>query len=266
METLTIRGIPYAFHREGQGDPVLFAHCLTWNHHDYDPIVAALSADYDCIVPDQRGHGKTGFPAEPYSLADMAEDLYLLIQELGVGPVHYVGHSMGAMMGPLFALAHPDAVRSMTLIGGSAEAEDEARLAGYRQLVAAVRAGQAEAVVERLVGLFFSERSRASRPKAIARYKADFLANDPEGLYWTAEAVFSRPSLLSRLPEIAVPTLVIVGAQDVVTPMSQAKALAEGLKDARLLVIPESGHFTTVEAPATVAGALRDFWESLPKP
>ncbi len=263
METLTVRGVPYALERAGRGEPVLLAHCLTWNHHDYDPIVASLAAEYDCIVPDQRGHGGTGFPTEPYSLADMAEDLYDLLQQLGVGPVHYVGHSMGAMMGPFLALAHPEVLRSMTLIGGSAEAEDEARLAGYRQLVAAVRAGQAAAVAERLVGLFFSERSRRVRPEAVARYKADFLASDPEGLYWTAEAVFTRPNLLPRLSEIAVPTLVVVGEQDVVTPLAQAQALAEGLADARLLVVPESGHFTTVEAPATLAGALRDFWAGL---
>ncbi len=260
METLTLRGIHYAFEVIGEGEPVLLAHCLTWNHHDYDDIVQALGEGYRLILPDQRGHGQTGYPAEPYGLADMAEDLYQLIEHLGVGPVHYVGHSMGAMMGPLLALTHPEALRSLTLIGGSAIPEPEERLAGYRQLVGAVRAGGAAQVVDRLVGLFFSEASRAKRQAAIARYRQDFLSNDPEGLYWTAEAVFTRSNLLDQLPEVQVPTLVIVGAEDVVTPVERAHELAKGIPDARLLVIPQVGHFTTVEAPYTVAGALQDFW------
>ncbi len=262
METVEIRGIEYAYEVVGEGEPVLFAHCLTWNHHDYDYQVEALRDDYMLILPDQRGHGETGFVAEPYSLMDMAEDLYLLVEKLGVGPVHYVGHSMGAMMGPMFALAHPEALRSMTLIGGSAVAEPEERLVGYRQLVAAVRAGHAAQVVDRLIGLFFSELSREKRQEAIGRFRTDFLNADAEGLYWTAEAVFTRPNLLDRLPEIAIPTLLIVGEKDVVTSMERARELEAGLQDARMLVVPRAGHFTTVEAPATVSGALRDFWET----
>ncbi len=262
MQTITIRDIPYAYEIRGEGEPVLFAHCLTWNHHDYDAVAQHLDG-YRLILPDQRGHGQTGFPAEPYGLADMAEDLYQLVKQLGVGPVHYVGHSMGAMMGPLMALAHPEALRSLTLIGGSARPEASERLTAYRQLVGAVRAGHAAAVVDRLVGLFFSETSRARRGEAIARFREDFLQINGEGLHWTAEAVFTRPDLMERLGEIAAPALVIVGEEDVVTSPARARELAEGIPDARLLVVPKSGHFTTVEAPHTVAGALRDFWATL---
>ncbi len=263
MATATIRGIPYTYEVIGQGPAVLFAHCLTWNHHDYDAQVEALADQYTLILPDQRGHGGTGYVAEPYSLADMAEDLYTLVRMLDVGPVHYVGHSMGAMMGPLFALAHPDALRSMTLIGGSPRAESEERLAGYRQLVAAVRAGHHDAVVDRLVGLFFSPLSRKARQDAIARYVADFKQLDGEGLHWTAEAVFTRPDLVERLGEISVPTLVIVGDKDVVTPVARAQEIADGIPNARLLVIPEVGHFVPAEAPHTLTGALQDFWTSI---
>ncbi len=263
MKTYTLQGVPYAVEIHGQGEPVLLAHCLTWNHHDYDDLIPDLAPTHRLILPDQRGHGQTGYPAEPYSLADMAEDLYQLIEQLGVGPVHYVGHSMGAMMGPWLALAHPQALRSLTLIGGSAVPEPEERLVGYRQLVAAVRAGAAAQVAERLIGLFFSETSRAKRQAAINRYRQDFLSSDPEGLYWTAEAVFTRASLLERLAEVRVPTLVLVGEEDMVTPVERARELAEGIPDARLLVVPRAGHFLPVEAPHTVAGALRDFWETL---
>ena len=263
METTEIRGIKYAYEVVGQGEPVLFAHCLTWNHHDYDSQAEALKDDYMLILPDQRGHGETGFVAQPYGLDDMAEDLYLLVEKLGVGPVHYVGHSMGAMMGPIFALAHPDALRSMTLIGGSAVAESEEKLAGYRQLTAAIRAGYQAQVVDRLVGLFFSELSREKRKDAVAKFREDFLNASVEGMYWTAEAVFTRPNLLPKLREIATPTLLVVGEKDVVTPLERARELAERLQNVRMLIVPEAGHFTTVEAPATVSGALRDFWETV---
>ncbi len=263
METFDIRGINYAVDISGHGEPVLMAHCLTWNHHDYDYQVQALSDDYLLIRPDQRGHGETGFVAEPYSFRDMVDDLHDLQQQLGVGPVHYVGHSMGAMMGPYFALAYPDALRSMTLIGGSAIAEPEERLVGYRQLVAAVRAGAHEKVIDRLVSLFFSEWSRANRQEAIEKYRRDFLQTPAEGMYWTAEAVFTRENLLPRLAEIAVPTLVIVGEKDVVTSPERAQELADGIPNAKLLTVPDAGHFTTVEAPDAVNTALREFWQSV---
>ncbi len=263
MATTEINGVQYDYEVNGSGEAVLFAHCLTWNRSEYDAQVAALAEKYQLILPDQRGHGKTGFVAQAYSLADMAEDLYQLVQALGVGPVHYVGHSMGAMMAPLFALAHPETVRSLTLIGGSPTAESEERLAGYRQLVGAVRAGKAEMVVDRLSGLFFSDMSRAKRPEAVEHFRHDFLTTDGEGLYWTAEAVFTRPDVRPDLPKITAPALIIVGGKDVVTPLDNAQTLAELMPKARLLVLPEVGHFAPVEAPLTVAGALRDFWETV---
>ena len=263
MATVEIRGVSYQYDVIGQGPPVLFAHCLTWNHHEFDAQVAALADRYTLILPDQRGHGGTGFPAEPYTLGDMVDDLFELVQGLGVGPVHYVGHSMGAMMGPQFALAHPEALRSLALIGGSAGAELPDRLAGYRQLIAAVRAGHHAPVAEKLTGLFFSKTSREKCPQAIARFVDDFMAISGEGLHWTAEAVFERPDLLARLPEITLPALVMTGEEDVVTSPERARELAQGLPDARLLFVPRAGHFLPVEAPNTVTGALLDFWETL---
>ncbi len=263
MATIEIRGVSYHYEVIGQGPPVLFAHCLTWNHREFDAQAAALADRYTLILPDQRGHGQTGFPAEPYTLADMAEDLYALVQKLDVGPVHYVGHSMGAMMGPIFALAHPGALRSLTLIGGSADAETPQRLGGYRQLIAAVRAGHHAPVAEKLTGLFFGKTSRAKRKAAIARFLDDFMTISGEGLHWTAEAVFARPDLRPRLPEIALPALVMAGEEDVVTSPERARELADGIPDARLLILPRAGHFLPVEAPHTVSGALLDFWETL---
>ncbi len=263
MAMMDIRGIPTFYKIVGHGPPVLFAHCLTWNHTEFDAQVAALADRYTLILVDQRGHGQTGFPVEPYTLADMVEDLYALVQKLDVGPVHYVGHSMGAMMGPIFALAHPEALRSLALIGGSADAETPERLGGYRQLIAAVRAGHQAPVAEKLTGLFFSQTSRQKRPDAIARFVEDFQTIDGEGLHWTAEAVFVRPDLRPRLPEIALPALVMVGEEDVVTSPERARELVEGIPDARLVTAPRVGHFLPVEAPNLVTGALLDFWETL---
>jgi len=263
MATAEIRGVSYHYEVIGQGPPALFAHCLTWNHREFEAQAAALADRYTLILPDQRGHGDTGFPAEPYTFEDMVEDLYELVQMLDVGPVHYVGHSMGAMMGPIFALAHPEALRSMTLIGGSAEAETAERLVGYRKLIAAVRAGHHAPVAEKLVGLFFGKTSREKRKAAITRFMDDFMQISGEGLHWTAEAVFVRPNLVPRLPEITLPTLVMAGEADVVTSPERARELADGIPRARLLLLPRAGHFLPVEAPHTVSGALLDFWETL---
>jgi pimeloyl-ACP methyl ester carboxylesterase len=263
MATADIRGIPYFYKIIGHGAPVLFAHCLTWNHREFDAQVAVLAERYTLILADQRGHGQTGFLPEPYTLADMVDDLYALLQRLGIGPVHYVGHSMGAMMGPQFALSHPDALRSLALIGGSANAESGERLAGYRQLIAAVRAGHHAPVAEKLTGLFFGQTSRQKRPEAVARFVDDFMTIDGEGLHWTAEAVFVRPDLRPRLPEITQPALMMVGEADAVTSPDLSRELAAGIPNSRLLVVPEAGHFLPVEAPNTVTGALIDFWETL---
>jgi pimeloyl-ACP methyl ester carboxylesterase len=264
MTTIEIHGVSYHYELVGQGPAVLFGHCLTWNHHVFEAQVAALAKDYTLILPDQRGHGQTSYLPQPYTLDDMAQDLVALVQQLDLGPVHYVGHSMGAMMGPILALNHASALRSMTLIGGSAAPEAAQRLAGYRQLVAAVRAGHHAPVAERLVGLFFSKMSRATRKAEIGRFMDDFAHISGEGLHWTAEAVFSRQDLRPQLSQIDLPTLVLVGAADGVTSPEQARELADGIPNARLLVLPRVGHFLPVEAPHTVTGALRDFWESLP--
>ncbi len=246
----------------GQGPPILFVHGLFFDHTMWDDVIEAHRADHRCIAVDVRCHGGSGCPEGSWDLWEAAEDIATLVDELALDLVHWVGLSMGGMMGMRFALEHQDRLASLVLLDTSAEREDRE---GMHKLMARIaKLGGRPAIrlmMPYVAGQMFSPGFK-DRPEAqpwLDRVK-DL---DPRRVHTGAMAVFGRESVVDRLSEIRVPTMVLVGDRDQATPPANAETIQKGIPGARRALIPGAGHMSAIERPEYVQRLVGGFIEQV---
>ncbi|HMA38009.1 MAG TPA: alpha/beta fold hydrolase [Chloroflexia bacterium] len=268
-----INGANLYYAVEGTGRPLVLLHAGVSDHRMWDAVVPALAARYQVIRYDHRGFGRSSFPAGPFALE---EDLYGLLQHLGVPRAFVAGVSMGGRTAIDFTLAHPDRVAALIpvaagLSGGPPPSEaDQAAAAPF---MAAYEAAAAAQDLERIldlemdVWLIGPGRSRAAVDPAVqARFReieAANLARELAGEGKDAQSVALDPPAAGRLGEIQVPALVMVGTADVPKCVRDADVIAAGITGARKIVLPDVAHMVPMEAPATFNRHLLDFLDTL---
>ena len=248
---------------EGEGEPVVLLHGHTLDVRVWDEVVPALvAAGLRMIRYDQRGHGRSASPPSGYRWGDHAADLAAVIARVAGGPAHIVGLSKGGGIALELAVRRPELVRTLALIGPlvpDAPLSPEL-LASFKALAKAIRADGPRAAMSDLWLSHPLIASAAARPGARGRLEA-MLRTFPAGEYLATvrDAPDREWVLTGRLSEVAAPTLVVRGANEVPDFVSNADVLATTIPRARLVVVPDSGHLVPLEQPAAVAAALRAF-------
>lgn len=246
----------------GQGPAVLLVHGLFFDHRMWETQVEALQGSYRCISVDVRCHGRSGCPEAGWDLWDAAEDITGLLDHLELEQVHWVGLSMGGMIGLRFALEHQDRLASLALLDTSAE--PEAREKMHKAMAGLAKIGGRPLIrlmMPYAAGQMFSKRFKDS-PDADP-WLDQVKELEPHRLHAGAMAVFDRGSLVDRLAEIRVPTLVLVGDRDQATPPSKAETIEKGIPDARRALVPAAGHMSPVERPEYVNRLLSGFLDQV---
>lgn len=241
----------------GLGPTFVLAHALGCDASMWDDLARHLARHARVVRYDQRGHGRSTACAGPFTLADLADDAAALIDQLGGGPVVWVGLSMGGMVGQELALRHPQTVRALVLANTTSGYPPEAR-AGWAQRIAGIRQGGLEAVVDGALQRWFHPGFHAEHPATVAQWRERVLACDPASYIACCEAIAALDTT-SRLGAITVPTLVIAGALDLGTPPEMARTIARGIAGARLVVLPEASHLSVLEQPRAFREALDDW-------
>ena len=218
------------------------------------------------VCYDHRGHGDSEVPPGPYGMADLADDAQALLAELqschGVGPVVWVGLSLGGMVGQELALRRPPSLRGL-VIANSTSGYGEAAQALWAQRLAQLEAGGLEAVAEGAMQRWFSPAFHAAQPATVARWRRRVLSTPLDGYRAACHAVMHMDTT-GRLPQIDRPTLVIAGALDEGTPLAMSQRIAQLIPGARLAVIEGAAHLSVIERPAAFEAALRGFLAELP--
>jgi pimeloyl-ACP methyl ester carboxylesterase len=180
--------------------------------------------------------------------------------------VHYVGLSMGGMVGMRVAARRPDLVRSLVLLDTSAEAEDATARRRYGTLVTAARVVGIRALVGRVMPILFGRSALADpdRRREVAAWRAA-IAGNRRDVVRAVLGVTQRTDCTHELAAIRCPTLVVVGDEDVATPPATARRIAEAIPGARLVTIARAGHSAPVEQPAAVTDAIRAFLDAQPR-
>ncbi|MDP2955313.1 MAG: alpha/beta fold hydrolase [Longimicrobiales bacterium] len=259
MATVTVNGTEVYYEEAGRGFPLLFLHGLIFDMRIWSSQVAALSAKYRCVSIDLRGHGQSAAPDGEYTLEVMAEDVYQVMRHLGLGQAHVAGLSMGGMVAMRLALAHPEVVRSLLLLDTDAGPEEAQRAPRYEAMAQMARDQGPEAVMEAVLSLFFSQGFIRGRPQELQRFREQFLDINRDGIYGATLGVTRRRDITDEIKGIRVPTLVIVGDEDIATTPEKAEAIHQGIAGSRLERIAGAGHMTPLEQPERVNALLGEF-------
>ena len=256
------RGFRIHFVEEGSGPCVVFVHELGMDHTMYVAQFEELPENYRCLAVDLRGHGRSDCPPGPWTMQDLVVDLIRFIESTNAAPAHIVGLSLGGMVAERLAIQREDLVRSLVLIGCNADSEHPEWAQLYRMFQTRIEdeGVVSEEVARDTLPVYYGQNYIDAQPDAIEIHVDRLKKMKPVAVIEGLRAVLERDSVIERLGEITVPTLVIHGEQDSSISMLRAEALAEGIDGAELIKVPEVGHMVPVEAPDLVNEALSGFF------
>lgn len=254
---LTANGIEIHYVLEGEGPVVTFSHSLATNLSMWDEQARSLKGRYRVLRFDTRGHGQTSAPPGPYTLEQLAEDLHGLLTGLGIKETHFVGLSMGGMIGQVFALKYPKAVQSLVLCDTTSRYPKDV-WPMWEERIRNVQAKGMEPMVEPTLQRWFTAPFRERRRDVIQRVAAMIRSTPPQGYIGCCHAI-PKIDTTDRLREIRCPALVIVGEEDPGTPVEMARAIHGALPGAELAILKRASHLSNMEQPEEFNGLLLAF-------
>jgi pimeloyl-ACP methyl ester carboxylesterase len=267
MPALELNGRRVHYLDEGGGEPVIcFVHGFPFESEMWRPQIDPLVArGYRCVAPDLYGFGRSDVPADrdDYSIPAFADQVAGLLDALDAGPVVLAGLSMGGYIALDLIRRRPELVQALVLADTRAEADsDEGRQRRADQQTFLAGGGERSSLAEGLLDALIAKRG-PERERAIRTARAFMLATPVEGWIGALEAMRTRADATPGLGDIAVPTLVLVGEEDHVTPVAAATTLAEGIPGAELVVLPDVGHVSNLEGPHAFTMALAGFLDGI---
>jgi len=254
-----VNGTMLYYREAGEGDLAVFIHGFPLDHSIWLDQLHGLAHVRHCIAPDLRGYGRSDPLVEPALTMELiAGDIVGLIEALGATEADIIGLSMGGYAALALYELHPAMVRSLTLVDtkatpDSAEARD-ARDALADQLLDDGRIAFAGRMTPTLLG-------PDPTPSVRARLRSMIEGTRYETMVASLAGMKDRPDRSALLPQIAVPTLVVAGEHDALTPPDQARMMAAQIPGARTTVVSGAGHLTPLEAPDQVNSALIEILE-----
>jgi 3-oxoadipate enol-lactonase len=246
----------------GHGLPVVLLHAFPLNRSMWEPQIAALFGECRCIAPDLRGFGDSP-KSGPYTMDRHADDVVALLDALQIEKAVVAGLSMGGYIALAMWRRHRDRIRALVLADTRATADTDEAKQKRDDLMAVARRDGPSAVAEKQITGLTGRSTREKQPELVNRIRTVMSGETVEGIVGALEAMRARPDSTPLLGEIDVPTLVVVGEEDVITPVKEARAMAALIRGSRLEVIPEAGHLSNLERPAAFNAALSDFVGSL---
>ncbi len=233
--------------------PLLLLHSLGTSLHVWDAQAEALSASFRVIRPDLRGHGLTTVTKGPYNIAQLAQDVLAMLDALDVGQAHVAGLSIGGLVAQSLAAQAAHRVASLILCDTAMVIPPPE---GWHTRAALVRANGMQAVAEPVMARWVTA-GYLGTPQA-AGLRAMLLRTDPEGYAGAAEAIAAE-DLSASSAKLTIPTLILVGDQDLATPLTSAEAMHQAIAGSTLIVLKDAAHIPTVETPDAVTSAMRSF-------
>jgi len=244
-----------------QGHVVLL-HAFPLNATLWQPQVAAAPDGWRLVARDLPGFGTSTAPAA-VSMDGMARSVLRLLDAVGIQQAVIGGVSMGGYLTlALYRLA-PERFSGMILADTRATADTEAQVEGRRTMQALVREKGPSAIADEMLPKLLGKTTQRERPELLDQVRTMIEGNTAAAISGALEAMVGRPDSTDLLPSISVPTLVVCGEEDVLTPPPDSKALHEGIPGSRLVMIPGAGHLSNLEAPEPFTGALSGFLESV---
>lgn len=248
----------------GDGTALLLIHGFPFHRHMWDPQVEALGKGFRLLVPDLKGFGSSEAPEDrsAYTVDSYADEIKAVLDHAGVDKAVIAGLSMGGYVALAFMRKYPDAAAALVLANTRAEADPPAGIEKRTNQQNQVGKEGIAGLIEAMPGALLSEKTKANHPDVADRVRA-VMDSPAAGYIGALEAMKQRPDSSAGLSAIKVPTLVIVGEDDPLIPADASRTLHEAIGGSKLVVIPEVGHLSNLEAPQAFNKALEEFLSDL---
>lgn len=251
----------------GRGPAVLLVHGFPLNHTMWGPQIDALSHHCRVIAPDLRGFGESAAlePGETeLTMERLADDLAELLDALNLtDPLAFCGLSMGGYIAWQFFQRHAERLNALILCDTRAAADTPQAREGRRELAHKVLDSGSEVAATAMLSRLVAERTPEKQPDVVEQVRRMIVGTPPQTIAAALAGMAARPDATELLERIDVPTLVVVGAHDALSPPREMREIADRIRGARYVEVPEAGHLAPLENPRAVNEALVNFLEQL---
>lgn len=259
MPVVKVNDIQMAYTEAGSGRPVVLIHGYPFNRSLWNEQVAALSGSYRVIAPDLRGFGESDSSDGSSTMNRMAQDLAALLDHLGVPRATFGALSMGGYVSLAFYKQFASRVRALILADTRAQADtEEAKQNRAQQAEKALAEGMA-GIADAMLPKLLTPETVSKRPEVVKRVRDMMLKTKPEGAAAALRGMAERDDQTSLLSKITVPTLIVVGAEDAITPVADSEKMNQAIGGSRLVVLENAGHVSNLERTEKFNEALLDF-------
>jgi pimeloyl-ACP methyl ester carboxylesterase len=264
MNTIALSHGEVSYIDHGRGAPVLLIHGFPLDHTMWNAQIDALAPRARVIAPDLRGFGQSPLgivdPERGISMEQYADELAELLDAIGIHePLVLAGFSMGGYIAWQFVRKYVHRLRALIQCDTRAAADTDEGRAGRLKMAEHVAEWGSGRVAEMMGPKLFSARALETERQLVAEVRRVVENTPPAGIAAAQRGMAARPDVTAMLPTISVPSLVLVGAVDAISPLAEMRIIAEAIPRAQFIEIPDAGHMTTMENPVAVNDAIRQF-------
>lgn len=260
MQTVHVNGIDLRVLVEGEGSPLVFVHGFPLDHSMWRWQVGRFARSHRVIAPDLRGFGDSDVTDGQVTMEQFADDLAAMLDELHVTqPVILCGLSMGGYIALEFVRKYSNRLSALILCDTRAAADPpEARQKRLEMADEVLREGPS-AIADSMIARLFAQKTYRDQPQVVEETRRQILGTPRVGIAAAALGMADRRDLTGLVPEISMPTLVIVGEEDGITPPAEMKEMADSIPESEFLSVTGAGHMAPLEASAAVNSAIQRF-------
>jgi 3-oxoadipate enol-lactonase len=253
---IELNGVRHHYLSKGEGPPIVLLHGLGGSLHSWYGVIENLSLHHHVVALDFRGHGRSEGRGTSFSIQGWSDDVSALLDALELPPATLVGHSLGSLVAQHLAVARPEAVDALVMVGGISYFEPPMKDA-YEQRAKLVEAEGLDALVDDWLPGAIAPRTAAQLPQLVGLMRDAFLRNDPDNYAKACRALAKMPSI--KREAIGQPTLLMVGDHDRSTPIAMTEELHRNIPVSRVRVISGAAHWVPLEQPDTLAAAILEW-------
>ena len=266
MPHIKVNNAKLYYEKTGNGpEAIVFAHSYLLNSNHFKYQIETFKNKYLCLAYDHRGHGLSEITESGYDMDNLYRDAVCFIDAANCAPCHFAGLSMGGIIGMMIAVRRPDLLKSLILMDTPAELGAGIpliiknailgipRILGWRLLSGAI-----------MTGMFGKKFRRDPKNRNEIKYWKEVIkSNNVSAAIKTAKGIAALKDLPEVIHKINIPTLIIAGEKDISAGVRQAERIAGLIPGARLAVIPEAGHISSLEEPEAVNNIIKKFLDSM---
>jgi len=259
--TTSIDDIQLAYDDVGSGFPVVLIHGYPFNRSLWKEQVEALSSSYRVVTPDLRGFGESDTYEGPATMNRMAQDVAGLMDYLGIDQAVIGGLSMGGYVALAFVKQFPSRVKGLVLADTRAQADtEEGKQTRHQQAEKALSEGMA-GIADAMLPKLLTPETVSKRPEVVKRVRDMMLKTKPQGAASALLGMAEREDQSEFISTIGVPTMIVVGREDAITPLADSETMNSKIQHSRLVVLDNAGHVSNLEQTEHFNYALMKFLE-----